>query len=122
MKASLFSGILLLLVIVSVIFNAIYVQYVSDSLKNMLSRLPCEPSETAANMADVIFSYLKKHETFLSFSVPYQTLDRCMELAVSLRVYATIRSPIEYKVTKTLLMDVLQDVERLEQLKLKNIF
>lgn len=122
MKASLFSGILLIVVAALVVMNGVASRRITDTLFDMISRLPNEPSEAAVIKAGEILSYLKKNETFFSLSVPYQTLDRCMELASALKEYATVGSCTDYTATKTLLMDAIEDMGRLETVSLKHIF
>lgn len=122
MKASVFSGILLIVVAALVLINAAYVRHVTDTVLDMLSRLPDGPSEAAVGIAEEILSYLQDKETLLSLSVPYQTLDRSIELAGSLREYASMGSHFEYTATKALLTDAIKDMGRLEKVSLKNVF
>ena len=122
MKASAFSGILILVVIALVLWNASYVRNVTDTLLAMVAQLTDEPSPSSLEQAKDIQLYLKDNETLLSLSVPYQTLDRSIELAGSLAEYASMGSHFEYAATKALLTDAIKDMARLEKVSFKNVF
>ena len=122
MKASVFSGVLLVVILLLVLSNTLFVRRVTNTVLDMIARLPDHPSETAVDMAEEILSYLESKETLLSLSVPYQTLDRSVELAGSLKEYAATGSRIEYTATKALLTDAIKDMGRLETPDAKNIF
>lgn len=116
MKASVGSGILLIVLLLLVGLNAFYIHQVTDEMTAQISALPEQPNEKALSEITKFQEYLGKNEPYLRLTVSYSQLDRVGELAESLRAYTHDKAPSDYSVTRTLLLDAIKDMGRLEKL------
>ena len=122
MKGFLLGCAVLLLVIALAVCNALFVTKTEASLLHELSALPDDPdpATTPAAVA-TIREHLESKEALLGISVSYTVIDKATEALRSLEASAAMGDTEQYRVTLAALVDMLEDVGRLERLSLKNI-
>lgn len=122
MKAALIAGVVLCLVVGLVIGNAVYVRETVGDLRDMADALPETPGAEAADAVSLLIDRLDREETLLGLSVSFTLIDRVRELAVSLRAYAQDGSDAAaYASAREMLRAAVDDLDRLEYVRLRNI-
>ena len=117
MKASVIAGVLLVVLVGLVICHACYFGNTVNNIQNMLSALPEKPQEDTPQAVADILAYTKKHKRYLSISVCFSAVDRVLEVSQSLLIYAEIGDIMNYQITKATLYDAVQDMGRLERIR-----
>ncbi len=122
MKHCRAAAVVMVIIVALVILNAICLARVTNELLCELDELPLipEPDKTPADVA-ALRERLDAHTTFISLSVNYNVLDRALEALYSLEAYARAGNIAQYEATRATLRDLLEDLERLERLRLENI-
>ncbi|MBE6585119.1 MAG: DUF4363 family protein [Ruminococcaceae bacterium] len=115
MKASLISGILLLILLALVILNAVYIRHTMHDLKDLAQKFPAHASPQAVKQIQNFSDTFEKKICWLQLSVSYPMLDRISELGSMLEIYALAEAHSDYAATRALLLDAIKDVERLEK-------
>ena len=117
MKASFIAGILLVILVGLVFWNACYLKNTTSHITNMITTLPEKPQDDTPKAVADILAYVKKHKRYLGISVSFSAVDRVLEVSQSLLIYAEIGDIMNYQITKATLYDAVQDMGRLEQIK-----
>lgn len=117
MKASVGAGILLVLIFIAVGINAAYVHRVTNEMRAQVAALPEIPNESTEARITEFQNYLRDKLPLLRLTISYPQLDRVGELSTSLKGYAQSDALSDYRITRALLLDALQDVERTERLR-----
>ena len=117
MKASVIAGILLVILVGLVFWNACYLKNTTTQMSNMISMLPEKPQDDTPKAVADVLAYVKKHKRYLGISVNFSAVDRVLEVSQSLLIYAEIGDVMNYRITKATLYDAVQDMGRLEQIK-----
>ena len=122
MKGCMLGGVVLLVVILLVICNAFFVTRTEASFLKDLAALPLipDPTVTPSEVA-AIRRRLEDKEAFLGISVSYTVIDKAAEALRSLEASAAVGDAEQYRATLATLIDMLDDIGRLERLSLKNI-
>ena len=122
MKGCTVAAVILVLVICMVTVNAYFVRSVTRELLAQVEKLPKEPdsSETPKSIRS-IHDYLRMKSAFLSITIPYTTIDRVSEALLTLETYATNNDSMQYKVTLTLIYDLVEELSRNERITTENI-
>ncbi len=120
MKASIGAGILLLILLVTVCANAIFVKNTTQALTDQIQSLSDLPSKENPQKIKAIQTYFEEKEPLLRISVSFLLLDRVKEHLEALRLYAESDMTGDYLVTKALLLDAVEDMGRMERLKIFN--
>ena len=116
MKASLGAGILLLLLLTLVIINACLIHRFSNDMKQQIEALAETPDAQTAESIENFQKNLEEKMPFLRLTISFPQLDRVSELSTSLLTYAESGALSDYRVTKALLLDAIEDMSRLERL------
>lgn len=117
MKASVGGGILLLILVILVVINAGYIHSVTDDLSRRISALPETPDESTVNHIENFQKLLSQKYPLLRLSVSFSQLDRVSELSETLLGYAQSGAWADYRVTRALLLNAIEDMSRLERLR-----
>ena len=112
MCAAILLAVLLLLVGV----NAWYIDKVTDDLGERLRALPSVPEVGTVKEIEAFRETFDRHEKLLRFTVNYLLVDKIKELTETLLCYAEAGMAGDYRTTRALLMDAVEDVGRLERL------
>ena len=115
MRVSVVAGIMLVLLVALVTFNAFYVGRITSRMENLLNALPQKPLEDTPAKVREIQAFVKGHKSYLGLSVNFSVLDRVLELCESLGIYAEIGDVMNYQITKAILLDAVDDMGRLEK-------
>ena len=113
---------LLLLVVLSVVFNAMYVNHISSELTKMLDALPLRASGDSSQKIQDVREYFDKHYTRLGLSVNYTHLARIEELMTSLLSYSDSSDTDMYLAELALLKESVRALARNERFSMRNIF
>ncbi len=115
-KASIAGGILLLVILVLVILNAWYIHSVTREMNRMVESLPQTPEPATLAHIAAFQAYFEEKHPLLRITIGFSQLDRVTELSESLLEYAQSGSLPDYRATRRLLLDAIQDMSRLERL------
>lgn len=122
MKGCIIAGVILILVLSGVIFNAFYVRNTADHLLQAVDGLPAipDPIATPSEIA-VIQQELEDHAPFLGITVPYSIIDRVSEAFINLDACARSNDLLQYTETLALLQDLIEELSRTERITLKSV-
>ena len=122
MKGCILAGVILLLVIGGVIFNAVYIRNTTNELLTAVSSLPSipDPARTPSEIA-VIRDKLERHAPILGITITYATIDRVSEALINLASYARTDDRLQYAATLALLHDLIEELARTERINIENI-
>ncbi len=118
MKVFWFSIALLLLLTVMIGINCAYINNVANRLKNdveALSSVDCQAQ------ADTLLEYWEAEEDWVGLSVGYGVVDRIKEQILLLRNAAMRGDEQGFASARTLLLDAVEDMRRLEQFSIGNL-
>ncbi len=121
MKGCIIALAILILILGAVIANAAFVRHATTSLLEGLAALPEIPDliQTPEAVAAVRKDF-ESHRPYLGITVAYSTLDRVTETLILLETQAQT-SPADYASTRALLLELAQEIARLEKLSVENI-
>ena len=104
------------------ILNFLFVNNVHNEMNEMvaeISRAPCaENEERIQNLSD----YWEKTNTKLSFSVSYTAIDTVTNLIDSIKLYNDVGDSKQLAYSIELLINAIDNIKRLENFSVKNIF
>lgn len=122
MKFLYISLIILLLVAVFSITNCIYINNVSNLICNLCDEAMNTSPDEATSITEKIVEAWESERDRVSFSVPYQQIDRMNDYISSLLSAIKSGDKVEYLRSLSLLRDAAMELSRLEKLSLANIF
>lgn len=121
MKGCIVALAILTLILGAVVVNAKFVRHAAESLREGLSNLPEAPDPTRTPEAvAAVRKDFESHRPYLGITVPYSILDRVTEALLLLETQAQT-APADYSSTRTLLLELAQEIARLEKLSVENI-
>lgn len=112
---------LLLLVLCGIGYNFWYVNHVSDTMKRMAEALPPFGSKDAFEHVTRMQQYWEKHAAFVGLSVGFPTVDRLFEQISLLCACMECGDLYGYTAARTLLLDCVSDIRRLESFSIGNL-
>ena len=122
MKGCIIAGVILVLVLIGVIFNALYIQNTTTVLLHSVDNLPPVPSPvTTPFQIAAIQAMLRNHAPVLGITVPYSAIDRVSEALINLEACARVQDCLQYTETLALLRDLVKELSRTEKVTLENI-
>lgn len=116
MKAVLGAGVIFVLVLLLVLGNCVYVRQTVSEMTDLVASLPENPCEEAVQTLERIAHHLASHKNGLSLSISFLLLDRAKELTDITLVYAQENNASDYNANRKLLMDAMEDLQRLEKI------
>ena len=122
MKGCILGGVVLTLVLAAVIGNALFVSHTVEMLIEQVYGLPDTPDPTAtpAEVAS-LRKQVEEKEAILGLSVSCTDIDKTVETLRSLESYAASGDEVQYRATVAILLDLVEDIGRLERISLRNI-
>lgn len=122
MKGCLLAAVILLLVVGTVILNAVYIHHTARELNEAVEALPAvpDPVNTPAIVAGIRES-LEQKAPLLGITVAYATIDRVSEALIALESYARTGDLRQYDATLALLSDLIEELTRTERMTLDTI-
>ena len=121
MKAWIISLCLFVLLIGTIIGNAVYVHRVSAHLRTVTDSLCFENGQTAQAL-DALATYWDKHRPFVALSIGYRDLDHVCETMIFLRAAYDTRNASDFESYRRLLLDAADEISRLERFSVENLF
>ena len=117
MKSFIAATILFCLLIGIIIINSIYTKKIAEELEDKILALDFENEIT--DDIDSIQKYWKKKEKVIGISVGFKEIDKTSELIIALKVHYQYQNREEFEKAKLLLIDVIDEITRLEKLSFR---
>lgn len=102
--------------------NYIYVNHLANEMTEMATSLPSVHDEACVEQIDAMCEKWEKNAPFVGLTVGFLTVDKLSEYCQALRSCAEVGDVYGYHSTLTLLQDSIDDVRRLEQFSIENLF
>ncbi len=114
MKAVIATAVLFAILLLGVMCNMLYVQFVVDRLEAELSALPSPTEADFSARADGIDAFWRSNAPFLTLSVDYTLIDRLNENFSVLVASAEARDTAIARATVAKLLDAVGNLERVK--------
>lgn len=121
MKGWIVSLCLFVLLLFMIAGNAIYVRHVAEHISGEAQTLSLE-SENAEQTLSSLEEYWKKHRPYVALSIGYRELDHLSESLISLRAAYDEKSKSDFALYRRLSIDAAEELARLEQFSVENLF
>ncbi len=122
MRGCVIGGAVLAAVVVLVVVNAVFVGNTVKALTERVEGLPDTPDPVATpEEIASIREFLTAKESLLELSVSYAVIDKVTETLYGLEAAARAGDVFQYGESLALLMDLVEDIGRLERLEIKNL-
>lgn len=102
--------------------NFIYVNRLADEMTDLVDALPSINEDSCVEKADELCKKWEENAPFVGLSVGFLTVDKLSEHCQTLRSCAAVGDVYGYHAAITLLRDSVDDVRRLEQFLVSNLF
>lgn len=122
MKSLIATIVLCGLMILATAANFVYVNHISDEMLETLSALPSINDPACLESLDALCAKWEKHAPIVGLTVGFLAVDKLTEHCQTLRSCATVGDVYGFSSTLTLLTDSIDDVRRLEQFSIENLF
>ena len=109
------------LMIGGIVWNGIYINKEGSRISARLEELPEAPGEEAARMARELEESWKKESKIAGLSVGATAMDRVSETLAQLVAAAECGDYYGYHSARALLLDVVNDLPRLERFRIDNL-
>ena len=119
MKSFAASIILFAIMSLAIATNSIYIDNVTDTLKEMASRLPQEKDCT--DQVGAIVQYWRDNLNTVSISVNFHETEAITEAIFSMQAYAHIPASPEFQYAKTVFLETLSEIALGEKISISNI-
>lgn len=122
MRSLIATIVLCCLMILAATFNFIYVNQLADEMTKMADELP-EPNEpNCTTQTAALCKKWEKNAPIVGLTVGFSTVDKLSEHCQTLHSCAEVGDIYGYYSTLSLLKDSIDDVRRLEQFSVGNLF
>ena len=122
MRSLIATIVLLCLMFLGATANFIYVNRVADEMKEMADALPSPDASDCATQAASLCQKWEKNAHIVGLTVGFLTVDKLSEHCQTLLSCAEVGDVYGYYSTLSLLKDSIDDVRRLEQFEIENLF
>lgn len=122
MKSTIATLLLVLMLLLGIKANNCYINEVKETMSEQIRALPDPMDASCTDAAGRIRDYWEKQKSYVGLSVEYNVADRVSEQATALYTCAQCQDLYGYYTARSLLVDAVEDMSRLEQLSLENIF
>ncbi len=122
MKSFYMTLVLFLLLVACVAWNYLYINKVTNEMKEMLAEVGETIGAESEARAHAMVEYWDREEGYVGLSVEYSILDRVKEQALLLEHCARMGDVFGYHAAYAMLGDALEDLGRLEQFSIDNLF
>ena len=122
MRSLIATVILCCLMFLAATVNFIYVNRIADKMSVLADALPSINDPECVKKTDELCRTWEKNAPFVGLTVGFLTVDKLSEHCETLRSCAEVKDVYGYHVALTLLQDSIDDVRRLEQFKIENLF
>lgn len=122
MRSLIVTVVLCGLMILAATANFIYVNNLADAMIEIADALPDIDDPISVQKTDELCQKWEKHSPIIGLTVGFSTVDKLSEHCQTLRSCAEVGDVYGYYATLTLLYDAIDDVRRLEQFSVSNLF
>ena len=122
MRSLIATVVLCCLMLLATILNFIYVNRIADEMTSLVDALPSINDADCAKKTDALCRKWGKNAPFIGLSVGFLTVDKLSEYCETLRSCAEAKDVYGYHAALTLIRDSIDDVRRLEQFSVENLF
>lgn len=122
MKSLVATIVLGCVIILAATANFIYVNRLADAMTELADALPDIDEPMCTEKADELCKKWEKHAPIVGLTVGFLTVDKLSEHCQTLRSCAEVGDVYGYYAALTLLKDSVDDVRRLEQFSVSNLF
>jgi len=117
MKSFVLTVILFCLLISVIVINSLYTKNIANEIEKKITDLDFE--EEITDELNEIQEYWEKQEKIVGISVGFKEIDKTCELIISLKTYYQYQNKQEFERVKLLLLDVIEEITRLEKFNLR---
>ncbi len=121
MKAWIISLCLFILLISTIVGNAIYVNRVAHHIEDTVAALSFDDTKTSVQI-DALEAYWEQHRPYVALSIGYRELDHLCESLISLRAAFDTKNASDFELYRQLTEDAAAELARLEQISVENLF
>ena len=122
MRSLIATIVLLCLMLLGATANFIYVNRIADEMVDLAASLPSPTDSTCVEKAASLCQKWEKNAPIVGLSVGFSTVDKLSEHCQTLLSCAEVGDVYGYYSTLSLLKDSIDDVRRLEQFSVGNLF
>ena len=122
MRSLIATVVLCCVMILAATANFIYVNRLADEMTTLADALPSINDPACVEKADALCKKWDRHAPFVGLSVGFLTVDKLSEHCETLLSCAKVGDVYGYYSTLSLLKDSIDDVRRLEQFSVGNLF
>ena len=122
MRSLIATIVLCCVMILAATANFIYVNNLADAMIEIADAMPEINEPMCSQKADELCQKWEKHSPIIGLTVGFSTVDKLSEHCQKLRSCAEVGDVYGYYDTLTLLHDAIEDVRRLEQFSVSNLF
>ena len=122
MRSLIATVILCCIMILAATANFIYVNNLADAMVEIADAMPDIGEPMCVQKAEELCKKWEKHSPIIGLTVGFTTVDKLSEHCQTLRSCAEVGDVYGYYATLTLLYDAIDDVRRLEQFSVSNLF
>lgn len=122
MKSLIATVLLLILMLTVTVLNFLFINQTADEITAEIDALPPVGTTDCISAAEELLRFWEARSTTVTLSVGYATADRVTEQAKLLISSARSGDVYGYTMALTLLADAVEDMRRLEQFSVKNLF
>ena len=122
MRSLIATILLLVLMLLGAAANFIYVNRVADEMVELIDTIPDVGEPLCVEKIDALCKKWEKNAPIVGLTVGFLTVDKLSEHCQTLLSCAKVGDVYGYYSTLSLLKDSIDDVRRLEQFEIENLF
>ena len=122
MRSLIVTVILCSIMILAATTNFIYVNNLADAMIEIVDTLPDINEPMCVEKVNELYQKWTKHSPIIGLTVGFTTVDKLSEHCQTLLSCAKVGDVYGYYSTLTLLYDAIDDIRRLEQFSVSNLF
>lgn len=122
MRSLIATVVLMSLMLLATAVNFIYVNAVAKKLEEMVDKLPENVNEANIDEIQQLSVEWEKHAPFVGLTVGFLTIDKLTEQTLTLLACAESGDVFGYHTALAILKDAIDDMHRLEQFSVENLF
>jgi hypothetical protein len=122
MRSLIATIVLVFAMVLAATLNFIYVNRIADEMTSLADALPSINDPNCVKKTDELCRKWEKNAPLVGLTVGFLTVDKLSEHCQTLLSCAEVGDVYDYHAALTLLQDSIDDVRRLEQFEIENLF
>ena len=122
MRSLIATIVLLCIMILAATANFIYVNNLADAITEIADALPDIDEPMCVQKANELYQKWAKHAPIIGLTVGFSTIDKLSEHCQTLLSCAEVGDVYGYYAALALIYDAIDDIRRLEQFSVSNLF